>query len=193
MASENLKLVGRVPLRIPRAERTIELTLAGLRTVSFRQDPLMSMEESFIVSLWDSAKKRDGAVIESAIMDAVDQTPGLRLLPIDLGKRRVDVQFEIVAGGHLVALEIKRGVLHDSKAKRQFRSDLVEIPKMLVRDRSIDSVHFHIVFIDGKPPLREGFTMVDLRKTYGLDVGLHVDAARRMFSRGVRAVMEERK
>ena len=147
-----------------------------------------------MVSIWDSAKKRDGAVIEAAIMDAIEQTPALRLLPINIiGKRRVDVQFEICATGHVVALEIKRGSLQDSKAIRQFRADLIEMPEILRKTLPLSTIiHFHIVFITGTPPIAEGLKATDLKKLYKLDASLHIDQARRKFSDAVRAVVQGR-
>jgi hypothetical protein len=181
---------------IPRAEHVIDKTIAGLRTVSFQQDPLMDINESFMVSIWSSAVKRDGAVIEAAIMDAVEQTKGLQLLPVAATKnRRVDVLFEMLSRHSIVGLEIKRGVLHDSTKLRQFRLDLIEMPKILQAGAPaypIDRVYFHLVFVSGVPPLREGLRLSDLKKLYGLDVTQHVDAARRHFSRQVRTVIEER-
>jgi hypothetical protein len=187
----------RQPLLIPRAEKTIAQSIAKLRIVSFEQDPLMSMEESFTVSVWDSAKKRDGAVIESAIMDAIDQTPALRLLPVSrIEKRKVDVQFEVLANNHLVALEIKRGPLQDSKAIERFRNDLIRMPAILQQvlpSCPVENIHFHVVFASGVPPIHEGLTIANLKKLYGLDATLHVDTARRLFGRAVRAVIGERR
>ena len=183
-------------LLIPRSEQRIARTIARLRTASFSQDPLMSVSDSFIVSIWGSAQKRDGAVIEAAIMDAIEQTPSLRLVPVNRVKHRhVDVQFEVAVNGHVVALEIKRGSLHNSTKIRQFRTDLVEMPGVLRAALPlfpIEHIHFHIVFISGTPPIREGLTLPSLKKLYGLDAALHVDAARRRFAREVRAVIEER-
>ena len=80
----------------------------------------MSVSKSFIVSIWGSAQKRDGAVIEAAIMDAIEQTPSLRLVPVNRVKHRhVDVQFEVAVNGHVVALEIKRAIVaqfHEDQA-----------------------------------------------------------------------------
>lgn len=183
-------------LLIPRSEDRIARTIARLRTASFSQDPLMSLSESFMVSIWCSAMKRDGAVIEAAVMDAIEQTPTLRLMPVSrVGHRHVDVQFEMTANNHVVALEIKRGSLHDSTKIRQFRTDLVEMPEVLRAALPlfpIDNIHFHIVFISGTPPIPEGLTLSSLKKLHGLDATLHVDAARRRFSREVRSVIEER-
>jgi hypothetical protein len=189
------KLHHNPPLLIPRAEERIAKTIARLRTVSFEQDPLMSVSESFMVSIWCSAMKRDGAVIEAAIMDAVEQTPSLRLVQVNrVEHRHVDVQFEVAANNHVVALEIKRGSLHDSTKIRQFRTDLIEMPEILRGALPLFPIehHFHIVFISGIPPIREGLTLSNLKKLYGLDATLHVDAARRRFSRAVRSVIEER-
>jgi hypothetical protein len=184
------------PLLIPRAENRIAKTIARLRTASFSQDSLMSASESFMVSIWCSAMKRDGAVIEAAIMDAIEQTPSLQLIPVSRVKHRhVDVQFAQVANGHIVALEIKRGSLHDSTKIRQFRNDLIEMPEILKAALplfQIKHLNFHIVFVSGTPPIREGLTLSSLKKIYGLDATLHVDAARRRFSREVRSVIEER-
>lgn len=183
------------PLLLRRAEETIARSIAKLRTVAFEQDPLMSADESFRVSIWDSAKKRDGAVIESAIMDAIEQTATLRLLPVrKIQKRRVDVQFEICASNHIVALEIKRGSLQDSKAIARFHNDLDTMPDILRSMYGADRiVQFHIVFISGVPPIREGLTVTNLKKLYGLDAALHIDTARRIFGRAVRTVIEERR
>ena len=188
------KISGHQTLLLPRAEDVIKQTIASLWTVKFETDPLMHMNESFMVSIWDSAKKRDGAVIEAAIMDAIEQTPALRLLPISAGKRRVDVQFEICATGHIVALEIKRGSLQDSKAIRQFRADLIEMPEAIRKTLPLSAaiIHFHIVFITGTPPIAEGLKLADLKKLYKLDASLHIDQARRKFSDEVRAVIQGR-
>ena len=44
-------------------------------------------------------------------MDAIAQTPSLRLLPvIRVKKRHVDVQFEALVNHHIIALEIKRRI-----------------------------------------------------------------------------------
>jgi hypothetical protein len=181
-------------LLLPRADEIIGQTIARLWTVKFETDPLMSMNESFMVSIWDSAKKRDGAVIEAAIMDAIEQTPSLRLLPVaTIGKRRVDILFEVRETGHIVALEIKRGSLQDSKAIRQFRVDLLEMPDVIQRSLPLSSIiRFHIVFISGTPPISEGLKVSDLKKLYKLDVDLHIDKARRKFSDQVRKVIQER-
>lgn len=155
----------------------------------------MSVSESFMVSIWCSAMKRDGAVIEAAIMDAITQTPSLRLVQVNrVEHRHVDIQFEVVANNNVVALEIKRGSLHDSTKIRQFRTDLVEMPKILRGALPLFPIehHFHIVFISGIPPIREGLTLSNLKKLYGLDASLHIDTARRRFSREVRSVIEER-
>jgi hypothetical protein len=149
-----------------------------------------------MVSIWSSAMKSDGAVIEAAMMDAIEQTPSLRLIAVNrVQHRNVDVQFEVLANNHVVALEIKRGSLHDSTKLRQFRADLVEMPEVLrgaLPLFPIEHIHFHIVFIGGTPPIREGLVLSDLKKLYGLDAALHVDAARRKFAREVRTVIEER-
>lgn len=191
-----MALVSNRALLIPRSEERIAQTIARLRTASFSQDPLMSVSESFMVSIWCSAMKRDGAVIEAAIMDAIDQTPTLRLVPVNrVQHRHVDVQFEVSATNHVVALEIKRGSLHDSTKIRQFRADLLGMPQVLRAALPlfpVEHIHFHIVFVGGTPPIREGLTLPSLKKLYGLDATLHVDAARRRFAREVRAVIEER-
>jgi hypothetical protein len=49
---------------------------------------------------------------------ALRQTPHLRLFEENAGHRRVDVQFEVRSSGWLIALEVKRGALHDSGAIR---------------------------------------------------------------------------
>jgi hypothetical protein len=184
-----------LPIKIPRAEETIARTVASLRVAVFPQDPLMSMDESFLVSIWNSVVRRDGAVIESAIMDCVAQTPKLRLLPvICVGSRKVDVQFEVIAKRQIVALEIKRGSLHDSTKIRQFQKDLIEMPEILQRCLPVGSaaICFHIVFVSGTPPIAEGLTVANLKKLYGLDAVLHIDRARRRFADAVRAVIKER-
>lgn len=183
-------------LLIPRAEEEIARTIAEMRTVRFSQDSLMSMEESFLISIWDSAKKRDGRVIEAAVMDAIDQTPTLRLLPVvRVSKRKVDVQFEVLANGHVVVLEMKRGAHHDSTKIRGFRADLIKIPEIIQQSLPLclaGQIHFHIVFVSGKPPIPEGLAVANLKKLYGLDASLHLDTACRRFSREVRSVIEER-
>lgn len=181
---------------IPRAEAQIGRTIETLRTVQFEQDPLWSAAVSFAKSLRSSAEKREGAIIEAAIQDAVEQTAPLRLLTVDRRLGRVpDVQFEVRATGWIVALEIKRGVLHDSTKLRQFRADLVQIPPLISAALPLfpaASVHFHIVFVSGKPPLREGLTLDDLGGLYGLHARSHVLTARQRYSAAVEAVLRER-
>ena len=194
--AEVLKFASDRKIAIPRSEERIAQSIERLRTASFSQDPLMSASESFTVAIWSSAMKRDGGVIEAAIMDAIEQTPSLRLVPVSrVEHRHVDVQFEVIANNHFVALEVKRGSLHDSTKIRQFRTDLVEMPKILANALPlfpIKHIDFHIVFIGGTPPIKEGLTLPDLKKLYGLDARLHVDTAQRRFSRAVRSVIEER-
>lgn len=181
---------------IPRADTQIKRTIETLRTVQFEQEPLFDMGDSFRNSLQNSAVKREGTILEAAIMDAIDQTPHLRLLGIDRRLPRVpDVQFEVVATGWIVALEIKRGAKHDSTKLRQFRSDLIEIPPLLRSTLPLfpaENVHFHIVFVSGDPPLREGLRLDDLGNLYELHVRSHVLTARQRYSTAIKAVLRER-
>lgn len=181
---------------IPRAEKQILLAANGLRVDQYDQDPLFDAGESFRLSLQNSAVKREGRIIEEAIKDAVEQTPSLRLLEVSKNlPRKVDVQFEIIGNGWLVALEIKRGSMHDSGACRQFRADLVQIPPMLRTALPLfpaENVHFHIVFISGKPPLREGLNLEDLGNLYDLHARSHVLTARQRYSAAIKHVLRER-
>jgi len=181
---------------IPRAEQRISAAISSLRVAQYDQDPLFDAADSFRHSLEASAVKHEGRILEAAIMDAVEQTPTLRLLGIDAGlPRKVDVQFEIRNNGWLVALEIKRGHQHDSGALRQFRADLVAIPPMLRTALPLfpaENVHFHIVFVSGSPPLREGLTLDDLGGLYGLHARSHVLTARQRYSAAIKHVLRER-
>lgn len=179
---------------IPRAEAAIARSIRTLRTVEFAQDPLFDAADSFALSLRSSAIKREGGILEAAFMDAIEQTKGLRLLtPSRRLKRVPDVLFEWC--GQLVALELKRGVQHDSTKLRAFRADLREIPELMRTALPLfplAAVHFHIVFITGSPPLREGLTPAQLRPLYGLDVRRHVQTARQYFSAAIKSVLRER-
>lgn len=181
---------------VPRADAQIKRTIETLRSVQFEQDPLFDVGDSFKNSLQNSAVKREGAILEAAIMDAVEQTPHLRLLGIDRRLGRVpDVQFELLLNGWMVALEIKRGSLHDSTKLRQFRSDLIEIPPMLRSALPLfpaENVHFHIVFLSGMPPIHEGLTLDDLERLYELHARPHVMTARQRYSTAIKAVLRER-
>jgi hypothetical protein len=181
---------------IPRADAQIQCTIKTLRVAQFEQEPLFDAADSFALSLRNSAVKREGTILEAAIMDAVEQTAHLRLLPVDRRLKRVpDVQFEICDAGWIVALEIKRGVKHDSKGMRQFRADLIEIPPLLRTALPLfpaESVHFHIVFVSGQPPLREGLTLDDLGRLYDLHVRSHILTARQRYSAAIKAVIRER-
>ena len=181
---------------IPRADAVIARTIENLRSVQFEQDPLWDVADSFRKSLMNSAEKREGAVIEAAIMDAIEQTPHLRLLQVNRRLPRVpDVQFEVRSNGWMVALEIKRGSRHDSTKLRQFRADLKQIPPLLCMALPLfpaEYVHFHIVFISGQPPLSEGLTLDDLGKLYDLHARSHVMTARQRYSGALKAIMRER-
>jgi hypothetical protein len=181
---------------IPRAEKQINAAISSLRVAQFDQDPLFDAADSFRHSLEASAVKHEGRILEAAIMDAVEQTPSLRLLQIDARlPRKVDAQFEMRSNGWLVALEVKRGHRHDSGALRQFRSDLVAIPPMLRTALPLfpaENVHFHIVFVSGQPPLREGMTLDDLGSLYGLHTRSHVLTARQRYSAAIKHVLRER-
>jgi hypothetical protein len=181
---------------IPLADAQIQRTIETLRTVQFDQDPLFTSARSFQISLCNSAQKREGAIIEAAIRDAIGQTAHLRLLAIDRRLGRVpDVQFEVLDSGWVIALEIKRGVLHDSTKLRQFRADLQQIPPLISNALPLfpaEHVHFHIVFISGKPPLKEGLTLDDLGSLYGLHARSHVLTARQRYSAAIESVLRER-
>lgn len=174
---------------IPRADAQIHRTIETLRVAQFEQDPLFDAGDSFRLSLHASAVKREGAILEAAIMDAIAQTEHLRLVPVSRQLSRIpDVQFELDTGV-LVALEIKRGSMHDSKAMRQFRADLLKIPMLL---RAAGNVNYHIVFISGKNSLREGITLEDLGRLYNLHARSHILTARQRYSAAIKVVLRER-
>ncbi len=181
---------------IPRADEQIKRTVETLIVAQFDQDPLFDASDSFRLSLCQSAIKREGGIIEAAIKDAIEQTSHLRLLEVDKHLSRIpDIQFEICDTGWIVALEIKRGSMHDSTKIRQFRSDLVQIPAMLRTSLPlfpVENVHFHIVFISGKPPILEGLTLDDLGRLYELHVRSHILTARQRYSAAIKAVLHER-
>jgi hypothetical protein len=181
---------------IPLADAQIQRTIQTLRVAQFEQDPLFDASDSFRLSIQNSAVKREGAIIEAAMMDAIGQLQHLRLLKVDRRLLRVpDVQFEIRESGWIVALEVKRGSLHDSTKVRQFRADLAQIPPMLRTALPlfpVECIHFHIVFVSGKPPLTEGLTLDDLGGLYGLHCRSHIMTARQRYSAAIKAVLRER-
>ena len=181
---------------IPRADRHIQRTIQTLRTVQFEQDPLFDAGDSFRLSLCMSAIKREGAIIEAAIKDAIEQTSNLRLIPIDRHLRRVpDVQFEIYDNGWIIALEIKRGYQHDSKTLREFRRDLIEIPPLLSTALPLfpaECIKFHIVCIAGTPRIKEVLVPDDLFRLYGLQIRPYVLTARQRYSAALKIVLRER-
>jgi hypothetical protein len=181
---------------IPRADEQIRRTIERLRATQFAQDHLFDAAVSFRQSIQASAQKREGLVIEAAIKDAIAQAEHLKLIPNDKRlPRRVDVQFEVRNTGWLVALEIKRGSLHDSGAIRQFRSDLLNIPPLLRTALPlfpIENVHYHIVFINGEPPFAEGLKPIDLSRLYDLHIVSHILTARQQYSAAITQVLKER-
>jgi hypothetical protein len=181
---------------IPLADARIQRTIKTLRVAQFDQDPLFDAADSFRLSLHSSAVKREGKIIEFAIMDAINQTPHLRLLEVNVKLKRIpDVQFEIINTNRMVVLEIKRGVMHDSKGMKRFRDDLREMPILLQAafpTFSADNIKFHIVFIDGVPRLREGLTPEDLSKLFELHVRSHILTARQRYSAAIKVIMRER-
>jgi hypothetical protein len=179
---------------IPRADAEIKRTIETLRIAQFEQDPLFDSSDSFRLSLCNSAIKREGSIIEAAIKDAVDQAPHLRLFEERLGHRRLDVQFE-TKENWFVGLEIKRGALQDSKAIRQFRSDATVIPNLLRTALPLfpaENIMFHIVFISGSPPIKNGLILDDLGRLYGLRAHSHVMTARQRYSTAIKLVLRER-
>jgi hypothetical protein len=181
---------------IPRADKEIWRTIETLRQAQFEQDPLFDAGDSFRISLCNSAVKREGAILEAAIKDAIEQTSHLSLLGSDVQlPRQIDVQFEIRNNGWLVALEVKRGSMHDSTKLRQFRTDLEDIPPLLKTALPLfptKNVIFHILFISGEPPLKEGLTLKDLERLYGLYANSHVLTARQRYSAAIKTVLRER-
>jgi hypothetical protein len=181
---------------IPRADLQIQRTIETLRTAQFEQDPLWDAADSFRKSLMTSAEKREGKILEAAIMDAIEQLPHLRLLQVDRRLPRVpDVQFEIRSSSWVVVLEIKRGSQHDSKTLREFRSDLQAIPPLIRNALPLfptEHVHYHIVFVSGQPRLKEGLTLDDLGRLYGLHARSHIMTARQRYSAAVKVIMRER-
>lgn len=179
---------------IPRADAEIKRTIETLRIAQFEQDPLFDASDSFRLSLCNSAVKREGPIIEAAIKDAVDQTSHLRLFEEKLGHRRLDVQFE-TQENWFVGLEIKRGALQDSKAIRQFRSDLEIIPNLIRTTLPLfpaENILFHIVFVSGSPPIKGGLILDDLGRLYGLHARSYVMTARQRYSAAIKAVLRER-
>jgi hypothetical protein len=179
---------------IPRADAEIKRTIETLRVAQFEQDPLFDSSDSFRLSLCNSAIKREGSIIEAAIKDAVDQSPHLRLFEERLGHRRLDVQFE-TKENWFVGLEIKRGALQDSKAIRQFRSDAEVIPNLLRTALPLfpaENIMFHIVFISGNPPIKNGLILDDLGRLYRLHAHSHVMTARQRYSAAIKLVLKER-
>lgn len=181
---------------IPRADAEIKRTIETLRSAQFDQDPLFDVGDSFRLSLSNSAIKREGAIIEAAIKDAVEQTAHLRLFEERAGlDRRVDVQFELLNRGWFIALEIKRGALHDSTKIRQFRADLLNIPPMLRTALPLfpaENILFHIVFVSGEPAIKEGLKLEDLERLYDLHARSHVLTARQRYSAAIKSVLRER-
>jgi hypothetical protein len=181
---------------IPRADAEIQRTIETLRVAQFDQDPLFDAGASFRLSLQNSAVKREGVIIEAAIKDAIEQTHHLRLLKVDRHLKRVpDIQFEVISSGWVIALEIKRGSLHDSTKLRQFRADLAQIPPLLRQALPlfpVEHVHFHIVFMSGDPPLAEGLRLDDLGPLYGLHPRSHVLTARQRYSSAILSVLRDR-
>jgi hypothetical protein len=95
----------------------------------------------------------------------------------------------------MVALEVKRGSNHDSTKIRQFRSDLLAIPTLLRTALPLfpeECIHFHILFLSGRPPIREGVRPVDLGELYDLHITSHVQTARQRYIAAIRAVLRER-
>jgi hypothetical protein len=180
---------------IPRADAEIKRTVETLRTAQFEQDPLFDAADSFRLSICSSAIKREGPIIEEAIKDAVAQTPHLRLFHERPRHRRLDVQFELVDKGWLISLEIKRGSLHDSGAIRQFHADLQNIPALLRTALPLfpaENILFHIVFVGGDPPIKDGLVLDDLARLYGLHARSHVLTARQRYSAAIKSVLRER-
>jgi hypothetical protein len=181
---------------IPRAEAEIKRTIETLRIAQFEQDPLFDAGDSFRLSLCNSAIKREGTIIEAAIKDAIEQTSHLRLF-VERGglNRHVDVQFELIDRDWFVALEIKRGSLHDSTKIRQFRADLMNIPPLLCTALPLfpaENILFHIVFVSGDPPIKEGLRLEDLGRLYDLHARSHVLTARQRYSAAIKSVLRER-
>jgi hypothetical protein len=182
---------------IPRADAEIARTIATLKTAQFEQDPLFDVGDSFKYSLMGSAVKREGKILEAAVMDAIAQHGHLRLIDVNRHLKRVpDVQFELLERGWMVALEIKRGSFHDAKSLRGFRRDLEDIP-IILQQASLslfppECVHFHIVFVGGVPRLKEGMTPEGLANLYGLRTRSHIMAARQRYSSAIKMVLRER-
>ena len=181
---------------IPRADQEICRTIETLRRAQFEQDPLFDAGDSFRISLCNSAVKREGAILEAAIKDAIEQAPHLRLLGSEPRlPRQIDVQFELRDNGWLIALEVKRGSMHDSTKLRQFHADLEGIPPLLRTALPLfpaENIMFHILFISGHPPLKEGLTLKDLGRLYGLHASAYVLTARQRYSAAIKTVLRER-
>jgi hypothetical protein len=181
---------------IPRADAAILRTIETLRVAQFEQDPLWDAADSFRKSLMSSAEKREGLILEAAIMDAVEQSDHLRLLVVNHKLKRIpDVQFELRDRGWMVALEIKRGTQHDSRTLHSFRRDLIDIPGLLRTALPLfpaENVRFHIVFVGGALRLKEGLMLDDLGRLYGLHARSHVMTARQRYSGAVKSLLRER-
>lgn len=176
---------------IPRAKAEIRRTIKGLRDRQFKQDPLFDAGESFGWSVRSSVVKREGLIIQAAIMDAIAQTSHLRLMDkIQLPKRSVDVCF--AQSRTFVALEIKRGSDHDSTKQRAFDRDLKELPALIKSVMPSYKIAYHIVFIDGEPPIEEGLKPSSLKEIYQLDIVPYITSARQCYCPEFRMILQER-
>jgi hypothetical protein len=179
----------------PRADAEIKRTIEKLGRAQFEQDPLFDIGGSLRLSLFRSARQREGPILEAAIKDAIDQTEHLRLSDQRVSNRRIAVQFELLEKGWFIGLEIKRGALHDSGATQQFRTDLKTIPNLLRAALPLfpeENVLFHIVFVSGVPPIKDGLTLDDLGQLYGLHARSHILTARQRYSTAIKSVLRER-
>ena len=159
-------------LLIPRSEQRIARTIARLRTASFSQDPLMSVSEvlhRFDLGLSPEARRssdRGGDhgryradAVASACPGQSRQAPPRRCAVrgrSEWSRRGAGDQAWIVA--------------RFPRRSGSSRTDLVEMPGVLRAALPlfpIEHIHFHIVFISGTPPIREGLTLPSLKKLYG--------------------------
>lgn len=183
-------------MQLAQSDQVIRSTVASLRTASFKADPLFSMSQSFEMSLRTSAIKRHGAVIEAAILDALQTSSRAKCSKISVGtfSREVDVFCVDEANKKILAIDVKRGNSHhDSGKRREMKVAAKEMTDEICQMFTGYQVKFGFLhYYSDTESHVEAVSIAELKAFTGVDVRPFVERATLFFSRSVDRVIMER-
>ena len=184
-------------MNMENTKRAIAQTAERLSVAVFKKDPLYSASQSFEMSIRSSAIKRHGAIIESAILDALQTSQIVTVEKVAFGtfSREIDVLCVNHDNKTVLAIDVKRGNgYHDSGKRREMVATSEDMSGELRSFFSGYSTSYRYLhyYSDTDKSHTLSITLKDLKRFTGVDVTPYVDAATMLYSRKVDEIIMER-